>query len=354
MKIEDFEIAFLVHFSEMFNHYAPVWDKLTREEFIIVVHGTEFERERTIETCEEYQVHYIMLEDVLLGGHRFPFLVSNHAMHLHNGRPLIESIAEKNIRFMYALGKARHNFSAWNNSYDLFLGFGPFHEAQLARFNAPVVQMGYPRYDIYFNGLPDLSALTEQLQLDPNKPTLLWLPTWRELSSVPVYAEQMASLADDYNIIVKLHPLTQEEEPHIIDLLAPLPFTAVITSVVDNVLLFALADKVVCDYGGTAFGAIYLDKPLLLLNLPDAQQDPLAGADSPDITLRNDIVSLDTASFHMIGALLSNEAVWEQQRQRRQQLRAHYFAPNYGYSAEVAANALRQASEIINREGRSA
>lgn len=351
MKIEDFGIAFLVHFSEMFNHYSPVWNKLNREEFIIVVHGTEFERERTIEACEEYQVHYVVLEDVLAANYRFPFLVSNHAMHQFNGRPLIEAIAEKNIRFMYALGKARHNFSAWNNSYDLFLGFGPFHEAQLARFNAPVVQMGYPRYDIFFHGLPDLSPLREQLQLDPEKATLLWLPTWRELSSVPIYAERMARLADEYNIVVKLHPLTQEEEPHIIDLLADLPFTAVITSVVDNVLLFALADKVICDYGGTAFGAIYLDKPLLLLNLPGAQQDPLAGADSPDILLRNDIVSLDVTSFHMIGDLLESETIWQQQAQRRKQLRTYYFAPNYGQSAEVAANAIRQAEDIINQQG---
>ncbi len=350
MKIEDFGIAFLVHISEMFNHYSPVWDKLKREEFIIVVHGTEFERERTIEACEECQVHYVMLEDVLAEGHRFPFLISNHAMHQLNGRPLIESIADCNIRFMYALGKARHNLAAWNNSYDLFLGFGPFHERQLARFNAPVVQMGYPRYDIYFNDLPDLTPLSEQLQLDSDKPTLLWLPTWKALSSVPVYAEQMTSLADDYNIIVKLHPLTQEEEPHIIDLLAALPFTAVITSVVDNVYLFALADKVICDYGGTAFGAIYLDKPLLLLNLPDAQQDAFAGADSPDINLRNDIVSLDTASFHMIGDLLKNDVIWQQQQQRREQLRVFYFAPNYGHSSEVAANAIRHAGEIINRQ----
>ncbi|WP_292440182.1 CDP-glycerol glycerophosphotransferase family protein [Methylophaga sp.] len=354
MKIEDFGIAFLVHFSEMFNHYAPVWNKLNREDFIIVVHGTEFERERTVEACEEYQVHYIMLEEVMAEGHRFPFMVSNHAMHQFNGRPLIETIAEKNIRFMYALGKARHNFSAWNSSYDLFLGFGPFHAEQLARFNTPVVQMGYPRYDIFFNGLPDLTPLTEQLQLDPDKETLLWLPTWRELSSVPAYAERMAELADDYNIIVKLHPLTQEEEPQIIDLLAPLPFTAVITSVIDNVYLFALADKVICDYGGTAFGAIYLDKPLLLLNLPDAQQDPLAGADSPDIMLRNDIVSLDAGSFHLITDVLNNEALWQQQQRRREQLRCYYFAPNYGHSAEAAAQAICQASEIIKQEGLTA
>ncbi len=354
MKIENFGIAFLVHCAEMINHYRPVWSKLDRDEFIVVILGTEKERELSICSCKQEGVHHTQLEDVLQSRHKFPFLVSNHIIQLHNGLPLIDVIGHKNIRFMYALGKGKHNTSDWNHSYDLFLGFGPFHERQLAQFKAPVIQIGYPRYDTYFNGLPDLAPLKQQLELDPAKPTLLWLPTWRELSSVPAYADLMATLVTDYNIIVKLHPLTQETEPQILEKLQALPFNAVISSVLDNVFLFAIADKVICDYGGTAFGAIYLDKPLMLLNLPDAHLDDLAGSNSPDINLRKHIVNLDTDNFYRVYDLLQNDDMWLEQQQQRERLRQYYFASYYGTSSDIAAKTIRQAGEIINREGLTA
>lgn len=351
MTFEQIEIAFLVHFSEMFNHYSPVWDKLQRNEFLVIVHGTKFERERTIESCHQYKVNYILLEDVLAAGHRFPCLISNHAMHGSPQQPLIKSIGIYNIRFMYALGKGRHNFSDWNQFYDLFLCFGPFHQRQLAKFGKPCVQMGYPRYDIVFNEKLDLSGFREQLKLDPSRETLLWLPTWKELSSAPLFADMMASLMDSYNIIVKLHPLSFEEEPEVVEKLMNLPFTAVISSVVDNVFLYSLADKVICDYGGTAFGAIYLDKPLILLNVPNAELDPLAGESSPDISLRDDIVNLDLYSFHRIHDMLNNQLIWSEQKLTRKRLREHYFATHYGFSSEVAAQAIRHVGDIIAMQG---
>lgn len=350
-SFKQIEIAFLVHTSEMFNHYSPVWDKLNRNEFLIIIHCTAFESEKILDLCNQYQVNCVFLGDVLASGHRFPYLVSNHAIHGDPLCPLIKVIGIYNIRFMYALGKGNHNLSDWNQFYDLFLCFGPYHQHTLAQFGKPCVQMGYPRYDIVFNENVDLSVFRQQLKLDPSKETLLWLPTWKELSSVPLFADMMATLMDSYNIIVKLHPLSLEEEPEVVAKLMNLPFTAVISAVVDNVFLYLLADKVICDYGGTAFGAIYLDKPLLLLNLPDAESDPLAGEMSPDIVLRDNIVNLDLHSFHRIHDMLNNQLIWSQQKQTRKQLRERYFATHYGFSAEVAAQAIRHAGDIIAMQG---
>ncbi|NQZ53518.1 MAG: CDP-glycerol glycerophosphotransferase family protein [Piscirickettsiaceae bacterium] len=352
MVFKDINIAFLVHFSEMFNHYSPVWDKLERNEFLVIVHGSQFERERTIEACQEYRVNYVIIEDVLAEQHRFPYLISNHAMHAFQGVPLIKVLGECNIRFMYALGKGRHNFSEWNHYYDIFLCFGPFHEQQLTQFNAPSVQMGYPRYDIYFNQELELTDFKQKLDCDPAKETILWLPTWKELSSVDMYAELMSSLMDSYNIIVKLHPLSLEEEPDVVAKLMNLNFTAVITTVVDNVFLFAISDKVVCDYGGTAFGAIYLDKPLLLLNLPNASNDPLSGENSPDLALREQIINIDIFSFHKIRDIFNDAEIWQEQNLARKKLRQYYFAPHYGFSSEVAAAAIKSAGNIIAMQGK--
>jgi hypothetical protein len=53
----------------------------------------------------------------------------------------------------------------------------------------------------------------------------------------------------------------------------------------------------------------------------------------------------------MMDELLNNDSLWAQQKQRRQQLRQFYFAPYYGFSAEVAASAIKHADDIIAMQG---
>ena len=352
MDFYSIRIGFLVHTAEMFHHYSSVWDKLNQSEFLVVIDGSAFERKRIVDACQNYNVNYVIVEDVLNSEYQFPYLVSNHAMHKVNDVPLIKMIGEINIRFMYALGKANHNFSDWNKFYDMFLCFGPYHQQQLSQFHAPVVQMGYPRYDIFFNQELDLADFKSQLNCDPEKETILWLPTWLELSSVDLYAQMMSSLMGRYNVIVKLHPLSFETEPEKLEKLKALNFSSVITDIVDNVFLFALADKVVCDYGGTAFGAIYLDKPLLLLNVPGAKSDSLVGDGSPDITLRDDIVNINVVAHQKLYEIFDDELIWQQQKISRQKLRQFYFAPHYGFSSYVAAAAILNAKNVIAMYGK--
>lgn len=88
---------------------------------------------------------------------------------------------------------------------------------------------------------------------------------------------------EQYNVIVKTHPLSASAEPDALKVLRQYPFTSVITHVYDNLTLFRCADFVVCDYGGTPFGALYLDKNLLLLNVQNAADDALTGDNSPDV-----------------------------------------------------------------------
>jgi len=355
VEFSNIKIGFLIHTAEMFHHYSAVWDKFNKNEFLIAVEGSDDNCREIIEACSRYDVNYILVKEVLRAGYRFPYFISNLAMHMVEDQPLIKVIGEINIRFMYALGKAKHNFSSWNEYYDLFLCFGPYHYQELSKFKAPVIQMGYPRYDIFFDENLD-SKCSKDLQLelncDPCKETILWLPTWLDLSSVDLYAQMMSSLMGRYNVIVKLHPLSFEAEPEKLEKLKALNFSSVITDIVDNVFLFALADKVVCDYGGTAFGAIYLDKPLLLLNVPGAKSDSLVGDGSPDITLRDDIVNINVVAHQKLYEIFDDELIWQQQKISRQKLRQFYFAPHYGFSSYVAAAAILNAKNVIAMYGK--
>lgn len=95
-------------------------------------------------------------------------------------------------------------------------------------------------------------------------------------------------------------------------------------------------------------GAIYTDKNLLLLNVPECSQDILYSDDSADISLRENITSLnpDTGP-ESLRDLLKNQAFWKEQSEIRKQLRTKYFAPYYGYAANVTAGVLNNLDTIF-------
>ncbi|AJO81376.1 CDP-glycerol--poly(glycerophosphate) glycerophosphotransferase [Pseudomonas sp. MRSN 12121] len=343
-------LAFFVHTAEMVNHYQAVWSLLGADAFEVVLHGSREERtqSRTLIEGLGYRCHGSL--DAINSGHRYEVVVSNHSMFDHGTQPIIKALGHRQVRFMYALGKARHNFSDWNQHYDLILCFGPWQAERMRQCcNAVTFQMGYPRYDAYFREPWLQGAHPPDLALDPTKKTVLWLPTWLELSSISRFADAMAGLCERYNVIVKTHPLSAEADPEALAVLERYRFTAVITRVYDNLTLFRCADYVVSDYGGTAFGALYLDKNLLLLNVPDAGRDALTGEESPDVLLRNDIVNLDPEARWQLADRLEDECLWQEQAAVRQRLRRHYFAPSYGFSAELVVLALQNIENILKQ-----
>lgn len=350
MLINKFKkIGFVVHVAEMFNHYGPVWEKMDVNEFQIIVCGSDFERKRTIELAKEIKINYIIVDEVINQRYKYPILVSNHPFGEHHSEPLINLIGIYQVRFMYALGKSKYNFSEWNSLYHIILCFGPYQADSLAFCDSVIkLQMGYPRYDKYFNMVLNKEKLLNELGCDPEKKTIVWLPTWVELSSITLYSEAISKLSEQYNIIVKTHPLSLEIEPSKIKLLEKLPFTRVITSIFDNLYLYTISDYVFCDYGGTAFGAIYLDKNLLLLNVPNAVNDSLTGKDSPDILLREDIVNIDYDISNQLSSILNDKLIWKKQKAIRRKIRNKYFAPNYGFSSQVAALAIKNTEIIVN------
>jgi hypothetical protein len=342
------QLGFLVHLAEMFNHYGAVWKLMPSDGFEIVVTGSTEERERIHRIAAERGYRSIDAEEPVKRGERYRHLVSNHCLENINGTPLAQILGEYNIRFMYALGKARHNFATWNRLYNMIMCFGPYQVEKLALCESAVkLQMGYPRYDEYFSTGGNAGKIAKHYGCNLDFQTIVWLPTWRELCSLDLYAKQIALLASAYNIVVKPHPLSVQTERARIEHLHQLPFTAVVTDHVDNLELFRIADYVICDYGGPAFGALYLDKNIILLNVPGAENDALTGPDSADIALRRSLPNLDAFTIPKIWGLLEDDATWEQQKRIRRQLRDYYFAPYQGFAASVAAQALGNRELIL-------
>lgn len=331
-------IAFLVHLAEMVNHYRDVWRQLQHDDLVVILAGEPAQRAQTAELAQGEGLACVQLEDALASGRRYPVLVSNHPLDPSGSVPLIQRLGLRNVRFNYALGKSGWNLRDWNALYDLILCFGPYHVQAFASFPGRKVEVGYPRFDRYFNEPVDKRALVRELGGDPDIPTIVWLPTWKEMSSVGLYDEVISGLTRKFNVMVKLHPLMVSEEPERVRRLKAHPYTALITDSYDNLNLFRIADLMLCDYGGSPFGAIYVGLPFLLLDVPEAANDALAGQDSPDIALRQHMPS--TRSPAQLLAALEDPRVWDLASPTRQALRDFYFAPLQGHAARTAAQAI--------------
>lgn len=340
-------LAFFLNTSEFINHYRRVWDLLGRERILVICGGDHEPPEEIQKRVSKAGYPAITIDQVLAEGRRFHYMVSHHALQSRFGQ-INRQLARFNIRFMYALGHADWQFAQWNDEYDLILCYGPWQVEQLRPFERAIkLEMGYPRFDGFFTGDYDRARILAEQGCDPDRPTVVWLPTWGEGCTASLFREAVASLTDTCNVVVKLHPLMGRSHPEEVAALARLPFTRLIDTFMDNVALFAIADFLVADYGGSLFGALYTDRNLLLLNLPEEQAVKVVGENSPELLLRQVLPNVSSPDPATIRKLLADPEIWAAQREVRRTLRQHFFAPYYGNSSQMAAQILGNLHHIF-------
>jgi CDP-glycerol glycerophosphotransferase (TagB/SpsB family) len=344
------QIGFVVQTPELFNHFRTVWNLLDRNTIILVIPDGVQSKSEIVEQAQKEELAYVFVSELLETNRKLKYLVSNHFIESIGDKFLIERIGTFNIRFMYATGKAGWNFRPWNQIYDVILCYGPYHQRNLEFCkDTLVMQMGYPRMDRFFNERIDREPLMKRFDCRPEKQTIVWLPTWKEFSSIEAWGDTISELRDDYNVIVKLHPFMVETEPEQVKDLERLKFNCIIKHAFDNVYLYALSDYLLCDYGGPAFAGIYVDKNLLLLNVFGAEQDEYIGVGSSEFLIRKIIPNLDISEKNALRSLLRDPTVWQKQERVRKVLRKYFFAPYYGISSSVAALILKNLNNIIGK-----
>jgi tetratricopeptide (TPR) repeat protein len=340
------KIAFLVHSPDLYNHYHRIWQHLGMERIDVIIGEVHEAAGPMRQFYADRGVCAMTLDEARRCGKHYSIMVSNHPFVAGDPEVLTE-LADYNVRMMYALGKAGWNFASWNSYYDLILCFGPFQAERLSFCQSALkVEVGYPRFDGFFSGEFKREHIERQHNCLPGKKTIVWLPTWSTLSSIRLYAPAIARLSDRYNVVVKPHPLTFKSDPGAVDFLRGLPFQSVIDETIDNIALYVLADYLLCDYGGPMFGGIYVDKNILLLDLPDAGSDALIGDGSADMMVRDVLPHLGLSEIERLDQMLEDESLWREQRAVRSRLRQLFFAPYYGCSSRVAAEVLNNIRHI--------
>lgn len=255
------------------------------------------------------------------------------------GSVYFKRLGAKNVRMVYSLGAMPLNTTEVMKSYDSLFVYG-LHEEKMYREQfgdtKDVCQVGYPKFDNYFSHeQPDVDCKD---RLDSRLRTILWLPCKDLLSSIPKYLDTMLELTKDFNVILKPHPL---ENPRVLERVKN--SSIILSEYHDSAPFYKLADFVFCDYGGSAFGAMYCDKPIVFLS-PDNPERGLKkySPNSPELGLREHFVTLTNEKPEEILRILQNSSFWSKDSKIRSKLRSRFFMNNYGESGKTAANHLQQ------------
>jgi len=166
----------------------------------------------------------------------------------------------------YGYAKEAHNYGPWRALSSLTLAYGNYAARKLGHYS-PVLAVGNPRYDDWFDeNFHTAAKLKYENVLIPARKTILYAPTWGDLSSVDKYAAEIFALGKHYNVLIKMHHNTELLETNRAKNVKESK-VASFGANADLMELLAVSDVVVSDYSGAMFDALFCRKPVVLLDL---------------------------------------------------------------------------------------
>lgn len=191
----------------------------------------------------------------------------------------------KIITIQYGYAKEPHNYGAWRSLGDLCLTYGDYATNKISNF-CPSVGVGNPRYDKWYD-VVSTSNTFKSSNLDNDLKTILYVPTWGDLSSIDKYLDHVIKLSEKYNVLLKLHHNTDFLEG---DRKSKINDRIHYYGANDDILeLISQSDLIISDYSGAIFDAVYFKKPIVLLNCYDHNSSAKMDIYSIEYAMRNTI-----------------------------------------------------------------
>lgn len=172
----------------------------------------------------------------------------------------------KRVRLMY--GPAPYT-SGWAMSqhavqaFDAVLVHGQFHADWFSRWLRPeqLPIIGYPRYDDFFAGKLDRSAIRARWGVNDARPVMAFLPTWENNTAFDAFFPELLRLSARFQIILRPHHCTLRMEPHRMALMQASGLL-ILTNAFDLIDVYAGADLVISDVrSGSLFEACMCGLP---------------------------------------------------------------------------------------------
>lgn len=181
--------------------------------------------------------------------------------------PNIEKIKiTKLVSLQYGLAKERHNYGEWRALADMNLMYGQY-SADIVSHYAPSYAIGNLKFDTwgeYIERYADKAQLSKELDLDPNKKTLLYMPTWGELGSFDALLKPIAALQSRYNVLLKMHHNNDAKVPEWLIAAKREKIKHIYDGSADQLKLLCASDLIISDFSGAIFDGMFANKPILL------------------------------------------------------------------------------------------
>lgn len=249
-----------VHMSRIYEHFG------SRALFIIATPRYTNQRfERLQEFFKKNNIEYCDTNDIINRKVNVKLIIAPYFIPLFNF--IDPSILR--VRILYGYAKDAWNYADWNKGFDLILSYGPYSENRLKKF-APTVSIGHPRYRIRerveTRSITDIRGnLLSEWLASSNLKTIIYSPTWGDLSSLAWFQKAIEELTSEYKVIIKLHHgivlsngFNSNNFKH--DRLF------VCDETIDLFDLFPFGEAVISDYSGAIFDAILVEKKIVLVN----------------------------------------------------------------------------------------
>jgi hypothetical protein len=399
------KIAFICHEATMYIHYVNVWKNLEPDDFVIILvshlsENIESNKDFRKRVAAEVGKNIVLLEidDVRDQGILFKYVVSNNIL----GSILVESVNPiyiftnfwvvcknyikcvynffiakspemrkkyitrmypgpripiplavgiKQIRFMYGPDLSDGwSLGDWNKMYDLVMCHGEADSKKIqTKFGKKTLIMGYPRYDGYFCNNISSQKVRKEFGLTENDRIIYWMPTVdafnEDTCSIPIYADLLTTIKD-YTIIVRPHPITFRTHPNLITLLENLGYLIDRESKRDTSEIFKICSAVLCDHGGSAFGAFYLRKKLIFLETPNYFKSKVF-KNSTNQDLASFFPMLNKTNISKLNEVIEDETFWKNTYNKSSGFYKNTFGDYFGSSAERAASILKNLDTLI-------
>lgn len=243
------------------------------------------------------------------------------------------------VGMQYSMAKDRYVNGPWRAMFDMTMTYGRYSAERIAQF-CPTRMVGNPRFERWFSDSESRSFSRAEVTLDESRPTVLYLPTWGEFSSMDLFFDAVIGLSSSYNVLIKVHHKTDIHEDQRKNALASQQLVQYFGAMDDLLPLLDAADLILSDYSGAIFDALYVRKPVVLL-----QSDPKSvlgkkfGYESVEYARRDEIGPVVSSPENLAATVSSVISGSVDFTARNEKLRSEIFEYDRG-SGEIAARAI--------------
>lgn len=331
---------YLMDAFEIF-HFLPIYKALTEESIctnfvceppdINTVHKW-FDYDNAIKILKDLNLNYTLKADSYA---RIAFTTQNIKV--------LSKYWGLKINLNYGCGFNKTNFGnipASSIGFDYKFVHGKYmaKNAQKALKRNQIKIIGYPKHDDFFNNLPDKESIKAKLEINTEKPILVYFPTWDEDSSIQKFGKEINNLRKDFFVVTKAHHCTFRLKDKQNDL-------NVLYNISDKVLegnynfsdAVMIADIALIDgKSGSSCEVPYLKNSLPILYL--SPKDNLKEVFKPEIFKFGEVINEPSELFQKVRQVYQNDKYIK----TRQNKIEYYLGKNDGLSTKRTIKAIKE------------